>query len=103
MRKFLAGILIAIAASVALAHGGGTHAKGTIKDLSPRRIVVGTAEGEKAFAVTPRTEFLKGEATVAPGELHQGDRVVVHAKDVNGTLEATQVRAGASAPHSHGK
>jgi|SRR6266496_3392770 len=97
MRTFLMVCVIALAApGSAWAHGGGIHAKGTLKSVSADRIVLQTAEGEKAFKVTPSTQFLNGSAPATATDLHPGDRAVVHARGAEGTPEATatQVRFG---------
>ncbi len=94
MRKLLTACAVVLAASSAWAHGGGMHAKGTLKSVSADRIVLQTAEGEKAFQVTPGTQFLKGSSPATAAELHPGDRAVVHARGAGGTPEAIQVRFG---------
>jgi hypothetical protein len=92
MRKFLMACAVALAASSAWAHGGGMHAKGTLKSISADRIVLQTAEGEKAFKLSPGTQFLNGSSPATAADLHPGDRAVVHARGAEGTPEATQVR-----------
>lgn len=99
MKRTAAGIMIAFFASTALAHGAGSHAKGTVKSISSERIVMESQEGEKEFKLTPQTEFVKGGAIVTAKELRPGDRVIVHGKGA----EAIQVRAGGETPHGHGR
>jgi hypothetical protein len=101
-RNLVAAIMIALA-SPALAHGTGVHAKGTVNDVSTTKIVVETAQGAKAFKVTPRTRFVKRGAAVSSSDIRSGDRVVVHGIDVKGELEATDVRAGDPAPKQEKK
>jgi hypothetical protein len=99
--KLLVACALAVATSGAWAHGTGVHAKGTLKRVSAARLVVQTEEGEKAFQLSPATKFLKGSSPSSAADLHPGDRVVVHAKEANGALEATQVRFGAASRPGH--
>ncbi len=98
-RTCWATIAVALLASAALAHEGGMHEKGTVKAITATSLELQTAQGEKTFAITPRTEFVKGRAAAKASDLRPGDRVVVHARLKDGVLEATEVRgAGARAP-----
>lgn len=103
MRRRTVGIVLALFASSALAHGGGSHAQGTVKSMSAERLVVETKAGAKEFKLTPRTEYVKDEVIVTAKDVHPGDRVVVHGNESDGVPEATQVRAGGGATHGHGK
>ena len=97
--SFLVAVAFASLAVPVLAHEGGVDAKGRVKAIIADRIDVPMGTGEKSFALTPRTEFVKGRAPAKASDIRPGDRVVVHAWVVDGALEAKQVRAGAgSAP-----
>jgi len=95
MRHILAWVAaLVVAASPALAHEGGVDAKGVVKALVADRITIDTRHGEKIFALTPDTEFVRGSKPVKREDLRLGERVVVHARARQGALEAVQVRAG---------
>lgn len=78
----------------AKAHEGGVDAKGTVKVVTAERITIETAQGEKSFALTPGTSFARGGSPARREDLRAGERVVVHAREQNGRLEAILVRAG---------
>lgn len=94
-RSFLVAVTVAFLAGPVLAHEGGVHAKGTVRAITASRIDVQTANGEKSFALTPSTEFVRGHVPAKATDIKPGDRVVVHARMADGALEAVQVRAGA--------
>jgi len=98
-RSFVFAVAFICLAVPVLAHEGGMDAKGTVKAITADRMDVQTAKGEKSFALTQRTEFVKGRAPAKASDLRPGDRVIVHARVADGALEAVQVRTGAgSAP-----
>ncbi len=92
-RWFLAGLAIGWLALPALAHEGGMDSKGTVKAITADRIEIATAQGAKSFALTSRTEFVKGRAPAKASAIQPGDRVVVHGRPKGATLEAVQVRS----------
>jgi hypothetical protein len=100
MRRFIGGALVAAAllGRPALAHEGGTHERGVVKEVAKDRIVLATGEGKTvSIAVGPETRFLRGEVAVKPGDVHAGERAVVHARSSDGKLEATEVRLAPAA------
>jgi len=94
MRTILAVVLVlALAGSAALAHGGGPHLKGTVSAITADQITVAGAEGQAAVAkITPDTRFVRGKAVGKREDLKQGDRVVVHTRKHGDALEAIEVR-----------
>jgi len=92
---FLATVAVALlAAPPAQAHEGGVDAKGTVQVVTAERITIETAQGEKSFELTPATSFARAGSPARREDLRPGERVVVHARERNGRLEAIQVRAG---------
>jgi hypothetical protein len=77
--KLMAAAAALFIGTIALAHGSAEHTKGNVKSVAPDAIVVSTAHGEQSFLVTERTAVVKDGAASAIGDLHAGDRVVVHA------------------------
>ncbi len=78
--------------ATALAHEGGTHAKGTVKEITPDRIVLATTGGtELSVALVSGTQIVRGHHAIAVKDVHPGERAVVHAARRGERLEATEV------------
>ena len=79
----------------ALAHGGLTHVMGTVAAISRTEVDVNTTDGKLAKVVTDgSTKWMKGPSSITEAGVHTGDRVVIHAKPVNGKLVAVEVAVG---------
>ncbi len=99
----LVSVLVAWAlwASTGHAHEGGIDARGTVSGIDDERITLKTDSGtEQAFALTANTEFVKGKAPAARGDVAPGMRAVVHARRAGDRLEARLVRVTAGDGHS---
>ena len=100
MRKLIGGALLvaALGWSSALAHEGGLHARGVVREVTKERIVLTTIEG-KSFTASmgPATRIQRGGKAVGVGEIHAGERAVVHARRDGDRLEATEVKLGGPA------
>jgi len=56
------------------------HVLGTVREVAADHVVVETKDGGKeSIAVDGSTRYFRGDASVKPGDLKVGDRVVVHA------------------------
>lgn len=89
---------LGLAAPPLLAHGGGTHLKGTVSAIAPDQVTVKGADGrESEVRITPQTRFMRGKAVGKPGDIHPGDRVVVHTRNQGNALEAVEIHSGAAA------
>ena len=93
-------VMLALAASVTLAHGDKKHVIGTVEKVNADSIVVKTAAGQSVTVkLLPSTIFVwrdGGEDRPAKqGELAVGNRVVIHATPRGETLEANEVRFSA--------
>jgi len=103
MKRFcvlFAGLLgVAI---MTLAHGDEIHVMGTVSKIDGAAVTVKVADGStKSVVLDSETKFLKNKADAKREDLKVGDRVAIHAKEVNGTLHATEVKIGvASKPAS---
>ena len=98
MKRWFAGALVvtALMAGSALAHEGGAHVRGVVKEVTAEGLVVATPAGEAVtIALTPGTRLTRGTSAVPVSDVHPGDRAVVHAKKTAGRLEATEVKLGA--------
>src|SRR6266404_5175743 len=95
--------IVALAASVTLAHGDKKHVIGTVEKVNADSVVVKTAAGKsvevKLVASTMYVSRVGNEDKSAKlADLAIGDRVVIHATLRGETLEANEVRF--SAPSS---
>jgi hypothetical protein len=105
MRTKMSALLavVALAASVTLAHGDKKHVIGTVEKVNADSVVVKTAAGKsvevKLVASTMYVSRVGNEDKSAKqADLAVGDRVVIHATPRGETLEANEVRF--SAPSS---
>lgn len=94
MRATLHLALLAMLAipAVALAHGTGVHARGTIKEVMPDRVVLTGKGPDQAFAVDASTRILRGDGSVRIEDVRVGERAVVHARRDGERLRATEIR-----------
>lgn len=93
-RSIVATILmLAVAGTIALAHGNEVHVLGTVKVITAKAITVETIQKQtKVVPFTPHTTFFNGTEPAAPSDLKVGDRVVIHADVHDGRLRATEVK-----------
>lgn len=101
MMKKATILLAALCLSVgmALAHGNEKHVMGKVTQISATEVTVQSTSGElQTVKIVGTTQFVKGGAAAALADLKVGDKVVIHAKPVNGGLEASEVRFGSTAP-----
>ena len=95
MRKV--GLLLAalcLWVGMTLAHGNEKHVMGKVTQVSATQVTVQSTSGQLQVKITGTTQFVKSGATAAVTDLKVGDKVVIHAKPVNGGLEASEVRFG---------
>jgi len=92
---------LCLSAGLALAHGNEKHVMGKVTQVSATQVTVQTSSGElQTVRIISTTQFVKGGAAAAITDLKVGDKVVIHAKPVNGGLEASEVRFGSTAAQS---
>ncbi len=94
--KRLSVLLLLFAVTVlAYAHNGMEHVMGTINALTATSLDVKTTKGDtRTLVVNGTTKWMKGPNAIAPTDAKVGDRVVVHAKPVDGKLVAAEVEIG---------
>jgi hypothetical protein len=81
----------------AQAHEGGTHSRGTVKEITADRLVLTTAEGANVtVAMAPDTRILRGQQAIRASDVRPGERAVVHAATREGRLQATEVMVAPS-------
>jgi hypothetical protein len=85
--------LAALLPGSALAHGKGDHERGIVESIAPDRIVIRTSDGHTVpYAVSPETRFSVGSTHVQLGEVHVGQRAVVHGRRSGDALTAVEVK-----------
>ena len=101
MRHLVVAAALAVAGiHPALAHEGGHHVKGVIKEVSAQRLVVTDQAGnDVTFAITDGTEFFRQKKAVKREDAKTGERVAVHGEMAGAAVNATEVMlAGAPGP-----
>jgi hypothetical protein len=95
MKRILILPLAFVMTATAWAHNGMEHVMGTIAAIKPASLDVKTGpDSMKTVLVDSKTMWMKGKAMIGPKDVHIGDRVVIHAKPVNGKLVAAEVELG---------
>jgi hypothetical protein len=85
-------MVVWLVGTAALAHEGGAHTRGTVKEITADRIVVVTTdEKEVVVALGAETRILRGQRVIGPTDVRPGERVIVHSTTHDGELEATRV------------
>ncbi|MGA2429265.1 MAG: hypothetical protein ABSH13_12270 [Candidatus Acidiferrum sp.] len=101
--SFLA--VIALLASVAVAHGDKKHVMGTLQKINADSVVVKQADGKSVeVKLVAETMYVSRDGKAAKlSDLAVGDRVVIHATPTGDTLSADEVKfsvPGAAPPSS---
>ena len=96
---------ISLVAAAALAHGGEEHVIGTVTKIAQNSITVKTTANKGVtVAVAPDTRFIKAKVAAKLSDLHVGDRVVIHAKEITeGNLVADTVEFVSATPVQQSK
>jgi hypothetical protein len=97
LRLSLLGLLLAMAAGAALAHGNKVHVRGTVEKISADSVLIKTVEGKSVeVKLVSSTVFLSrinnGDKPAKAGDLATGDLVVIHATPKNNSLEADEIK-----------
>ncbi len=103
MKRLLAAPLALVFTVAAYAHIGMEHVMGSVAAITATSIDVKAATGKVTTVVTDgKTMWMRGKDMITAKEIHTGDRVVIHAKKVDGKLVAAEVETGSTAAaHSH--
>ena len=91
----LAILALAFLPTIVLAHGGEEHVIGTVTNISDTSVTVKTTAG-KAMTVgfDAKTTFARADQPMPKADIKVGDRVVIHAVEVNEKLVAHTVEIG---------
>ena len=97
------GILaVVLTSTVASAHGGEEHVIGTVTSISDTSVTIKTTAGKMVgVGFDAQTTFARAKQTIQKSDIKVGDRVVIHAKEVNEKLVAHTVEIGAAAAAKH--
>src|ERR1700731_573433 len=96
---FLAMLSLALLPMTATAHGGEEHVIGTVTRISDTSISVRTTAGkivEVSFDAK-MTTYARGKQPIKKTDIKVGDRIVIHAMEVNEKLVAHSVEIGPAA------
>jgi hypothetical protein len=101
MMKRVAAVAFALSLSAAAwAHNGMEHIMGTVASMTATSLDVKATTGKMTTVMTDgKTMWMRGAATIKPADVHTGDRVVIHAKKVDGKFVAAEVELGTA--HAH--
>ncbi len=93
---FLALSVLSVSSSV-VAHEGHKHTTlGTVESVEKARLALKDKDGKTVtFVLNDKTTYLRGETTVAAGNLKAGERVAVEFEESGTTKTALKVRIGA--------
>src|SRR5712691_9339386 len=92
-RSLIAVLLLASIPMFVHAHGGMIHVMGTVTALTDTSMTVETTDKKTVqITLTDATTFQSGTKPSTKKDLKIGDRVVVHAANVKGVLQAHEVR-----------
>ena len=81
----------------ARAHDGGEDVTGTIQSVSDKSVTVKTTKGKTVdVKLDGKTEYTRGKVAAKQTDLKVGDRVVVHAMEMNEVLTAHLVQLAAA-------
>jgi hypothetical protein len=92
----LAMVSLALLPTLATAHGGEEHVTGTVTKISDTSVTVKTTAGktvEIGFD-TKMTTYVRAKQPIQKADIKVGDRVVVHAMEVNEKMVAHSVEVG---------
>jgi hypothetical protein len=99
-RTVVALLCMTVMSCLCFAHGNEQHVMGTVTKVSDESVTVDTnTKTTVEVIITSDTKFSKNGAPAAPGDLHIGDRVVIHAMPMkDGKLMAHTVQIGVAKP-----
>ena len=100
-RSLIAALLLALIPVLVHAHGGMIHVMGTVTALTETSMTVETTDKKTVqIALMDTTTFQNGAKPSTKKDLKVGDRVVVHAVNIKGSLQAHEVRFTEGTPAS---
>ena len=100
MKRAIAFLSLFLAfTTLVFAHGNEKHIMGKVTSVEANSVTVETTEKKSVTVnITANTKFEKSGASASLKDLKVGDKVVIHADQSGGKLNATHVRSGATKP-----
>jgi hypothetical protein len=93
----LAILAFAFLPTIALAHGGEEHVTGIVAAISDTSVTVKTTAGKTVeVRFDAKTTYERAKQTTQKSDIKVGDRIVIHAVEVNEKLVAHTVELGAA-------
>jgi len=99
----LAILSLALLPTLAVAHGGEEHVTGTVIRITATSVTVKTTAGktvEVAFD-SKMTTYARANKPIRKTDIKVGDRIVIHAMEVNEKMVAHSVETGTATPAKH--
>jgi hypothetical protein len=83
--------------AIATAHGGEEHVTGTVTKISDTSVTVKTTAGKTVeVGFDAKTTYTRAKQPIQKADIKAGDRIVIHAAEVNEKLVAHTVEIGAA-------
>jgi hypothetical protein len=93
----LAILAVALLPTIAFGHGGEEHVIGTVTKVSATFVTVKTTAGKTVeVGFDAKTTYSRASQAIQKTDIKVGDRVVIHAEEVNEKLVAHTVEIGAT-------
>ena len=99
----LAIVSLALLPTIASAHGGEEHVTGTVTKVTDTSVTVKTTAGktvEVGFDAK-MTTYERAKQAVQKSDIKVGDKIVIHAMEVNEKLVAHSIELGAAPAAKH--
>src|SRR5260370_42570765 len=94
----LAIVSLALLPTIAKAHGGEEHLTGTVTKISDTSVTVKTTAGKTVeVGFDAKTTYARAKPPIQNTEITVGDRIVIHAMEMNKKLVAHTVEIGTAA------
>ena len=94
----LAVVSLALIPTIATAHGGEEHVVGTVANISDTSVTVKTAAGKmvEVGLDAKMTTYERAKKPIQKTDIKVGDRIVIHAMEMNEKLTAHTVEVGSA-------
>jgi hypothetical protein len=90
-------LALALVPAIVSAHGGEEHVVGTVTKVSDTSVTVKTTAGKMVdVGFDAKTTYARAKAPIQKTDVKVGDRIVIHAVEVNEKLVAHTVELGAA-------
>src|SRR6202140_1988173 len=93
----LAIVSLALLPTIATAHGGEEHVTGTVTKISDTSVTVKTKAGKTVeVGFDAKTTYTRAKQPIQKTDIKVGDRIVIHAMEMNEKLVAHTVEIAAT-------